>query len=389
LIKEILYFSSINWDFLYQRPHHILSRLARKGFRIIYIEPSFSLPRLRTKLSYEEGILKVEPGIDLPFLSRSYRNFIDRGGIIVLKSASPIAGWIASVKKMDKYHSFYNLLSISAQATMQLFGFSNPAIWTNQPYWLPVIRNLSHAGLVYDCLDEIRNFEGHSDVIHFENDLIRKAKLVLCTAEMLYRRCLSYNRNSYLVPNAVDFDHFKLALDHQLLIPDDIRDIPSPIIGYVGCVSDWFDMNLLIEIAVKNAQWSFVIIGPVICRMPANTEIPSNIYFLGKRNYYDLPRYLKQFDVGIIPFKITPLTLSTDPVKLYEYFAAGVPVVSTDLPEVCKYKPLVAIATDGKQFSEGIRLALGKKDVKSYLDIAMANTWDARCRDIMVLLEKL
>jgi hypothetical protein len=363
--------------------------LARKGFRIIYIDPSFCLPRLRTKLSYEEGILKIEPGIDLPFVSKSHRSFIDGGGVIVLKAASPMAGWIASVKKIDEYESLRNLLSISVQATMQLFGFSNPAIWTNQPYWLPIIKNLNHTALVYDCLDEISSFGGHSDVIHLENDLIKRANLVLCTAERLYKRCLSYNHNSYLVPNAVDFDHFKQALDDQLSIPDDIKEIPSPIIGYIGCVGDWFDMDLLIEIAAKNAQWSFVIIGPITCRMPASTEIPSNIYFLGKRDYFDLPRYLKQFDVGIIPFKITPLTLSTDPVKLYEYFAAGVPVVSTELPEVCKYKPAVAIATDGKQFSEEIRLALEKKDVKSYLDIAMANTWDARGREIMVLLERL
>jgi len=390
-MREILYLSSIDWDFLYQRPHHILSRLAKKGFRIIYVNAFFSPPRLRTKLSYEEGILKVEPGIDLPILSKSYRNVI--GGnvvnVVVLKAVGPTGGHVTSLKKIDKKDSLHNLLSTSIQATMHIFGFLNPAIWTNQPYWLPIIKNLNHKALVYDCLDEISGFEGHSDVIPFEKDLIERANLVLCTAERLYKRCLSDNPNSYLIPNAVDFDHFKLALDDQVFIPNDIKEIHKPIIGYIGCISSWFDMDLLIEVATENSGCSFVIIGPISCRMPTQTEIPTNIYFLGKRHYCDLPRYLRQFDVGIIPFKITPLTLSTDPVKLYEYFAAGIPVVSTELPEIFKYKPTVAIATDRKEFSEQIRLALEKKDIKPYLEIAMANTWDVRCKKIMELLERL
>lgn len=389
MIQEIVYFSSVSWDFLYQRPHHILSRLARKGFRIIYVEPFFCPPRLCTKLSYEEGILKVEPGIDFPLLSRRYENCLDQGGIVVVKGVSPIAGAIGSVKKMEEHHRLFNFLRLSIKALMQLFGFFSPAIWVNQPYWLPVISSITKRALVYDCLDEISGFTGHSDVILFEESLIKKANLVLCTAERLHKRCLSYNPNSHLVPNAVDFDHFKKALDDGLSIPDGIKDIPSPIIGYIGCIGDWFDMNLLLEIASKNPQWSFVIIGPIVCSMPFNADIPSNIYFLGKRNYCDLPSYLKQFDVGIIPFKINPLTLSTNPVKLYEYFAGGKPVVSTELPEVCKYKPVVATATDSKDFSGQIKLALENKNIKAYLNIAMANTWDVRCSQIVGLLEKL
>jgi hypothetical protein len=340
-------------------------------------------------LSYEERILKVEPGIDFPLLSRRYENCMDQGGIVVLKAVSPIVSGISTVKKMEKHRRLYNFLSLTVNAAMELFGFSSPVIWTNQPYWLPVISSFSHRALVYDCLDEISGFAGHSDVLPLEDDLINRATLVLCTAKRLLVRCMSLNRNSYLVANAVDFDHFNRALDNRLSIPDDIKDIPSPIIGYIGCIGDWFDMNLLTEIARQNVQWSFVIIGPICCTLPDYSDIPPNVYFLGKRNYGDLPRYLKQFDVGIIPFKITPLTLSTDPVKLYEYLAAGKPVVSTELPEVCKYKPVVATATDSKDFSGQIKLAIENKDIKAYLNIAMANTWDVRCSQIVGLLEKL
>jgi glycosyltransferase involved in cell wall biosynthesis len=386
--KEIVYFSCVPWNFLFQRPHHILSILAKRDFKIIYVEPFLSNLRLYTKMYIDNQIFEIIPGLDLPFVKNVYKNRIKIDNLIIKTRAVTTdkcyvhnATYINNAKK-NHYHS----ICISIKAIMQYLDFTNPMIWTSQPYWMPIISMIRPSSVIYDCLDEISAFTGHSSVVEFEKELIRKSNLIFCTAERLVEKCRVLNNNSHLLPNAVDYNHFKKALDKNTRIPDDVKHLPSPVIGYVGCVGDWFDLDLVIDIAKNNKNWSFLIIGPVPCKILEENKIPPNLYFVGKRNYNDLPNYLKKIDVSIIPFKITPLTLSTDPVKFYEYIAAGKPVVSTDLPEIRKYKDIVNIASNSKEFSEGIKKALKTPINLRYSDIAKQNTWDIRCDKIMNLL---
>lgn len=387
MCKEIVYFSCINWGFLYQRPQHILTRLNQKGFRIIYIEPNFAVPQFHSIVSENKGVLTVQFGLNI--FSRRQSNLIKNfNGIVVLRVPSSIISNINQISQIldSEYH--LSQIYFPVDVLTKICNFKQPQIWTIQPHWLPLIKKIKHNFLVYDCLDEISGFKGHDDVKNFEHELIKVSNLIFCTASILLEKTLKYNKNCFLIPNAVDLEHFCLALNNNSLIPEDIKHIPGPIIGYIGCIADWFDFDLVFKAAQERPLWTFVLIGPILNKQLNYKKSLSNIIFLGKKDYLELPKYLRKFDVGIIPFKIIPLTEATDPVKLYEYFASGIPVVSTRLPEVVKFIPFVSVADCESEFINKIEHALNKSDAKSYLEIAKKNTWDQRITEILKILKK-
>jgi len=182
----------------------------------------------------------------------------------------------------------------------------------------------------------------------------------------------------------VDLAHFATALDGGLEIPAELRALPRPVIGFFGLLADWVDLDLVRDIAKRRPDWSFALVGKQATGTEALRGLP-NVHLLGQKPYALLPAYCRGFDVGIIPFRKSDLTLRANPLKLREYLAAGLPVVSTSLPEVARYGGLVHLAEGTDGFTQAIARALGERSPASDRARAAAmeaESWEARVAEI-------
>ncbi len=231
-------------------------------------------------------------------------------------------------------------------------------LWTFAPDVDFLAGRFDEERLVYYCVDDFAAFEGFdADAINAaEARLASKADVVLATSKPLLKKCQRLHSNVHLVRHGVDYDHFASALDHRAQ-PEALQNIPRPIAGFVGLIDHWFDVPLVSEVATRMPDMSFVLIGDVRVDAGGLADL-SNVHLLGRKPYAELPGYLASFDVGLIPFVRNQLTESVNPIKLREYLAAGLPVVSTDLPEVRRYDEFVSLTDAPDAFANACRSAI-------------------------------
>ncbi|BCS94663.1 hypothetical protein DSLASN_02950 [Desulfoluna limicola] len=222
-----------------------------------------------------------------------------------------------------------------------------------------------------------------------EQEIINKADIIFVTAHKLYEKVkLVRNDNVYYLPNGANYSHFCRTSDSQSE-PSDIKNLPHPRVIYVGSVADWFDFDTLYHAANRCPDVSFIIIGPSDVNL-SHLDKFTNIHMLGGKNYSDIPKYVHFCDAAMIPFKKNKLTDSTNPVKLYEYFSAGLPVVSRNLDEIKRLCSPALLYDTPEEFVDNIQNALTKtKGDPSYYEFAQKNSWDARFSEIISHIEKL
>ncbi|MDT9027824.1 glycosyltransferase [Rossellomorea yichunensis] len=179
-----------------------------------------------------------------------------------------------------------------------------------------------------------------------------------------------------LLPNAADVEHFHSAKNSP--IPEDLASIPQPIIGFMGSISTWLDVEIIREMAQERPDWSFVWIGPDYIRMADHVHDLPQIHFLGRKKYQDLPAYVGQFSVGIVPFQIKKMTHSSSPIKMYEYLAAGVPVLSTPITEALYCPPVHTGATAAEWIKEIEQILSHPLPAKAYQIYAVEQSWQKR-----------
>ena len=193
-----------------------------------------------------------------------------------------------------------------------------------------------------------------------------------------------WSTRTVLVPNAADYEHFSRPVAAAEL-PADLRGLPRPVIGYVGEIAAWFDTGLVRRLALRHPEWSIVLVGPATAEA-RHALSGASIHLLGRRPYSELPRYLAGFDCCLIPFRASPLTAAVSPVKLYEYLAAGKPVVSTPLPSVLPFGREILIGAD-RRFLEAVDEAVAGRDDVAAAEArrgrARANTWEDRVARIL------
>ncbi len=267
-------------------------------------------------------------------------------------------------------------------------------LWIGIPSHATVeaIKSITPRLLVYDCIDNVAAFhQNRPDIIETERFLASAAQVVFATSTDLFEKMKPLNSKTFLVPNAVDSERFRVVAEQAHHPPRDMRQIKHPILGYVGEIAEWFDSDLVRDLATQNPNWSVVLIGKIHADIPSILPLP-NVYHLGWKRNADVPGYLSQFDVCLLPFKVNPLTNAVNPIKLYEYLAMGKPVVSTPIREVQSYRDVVEIA-DPSEFSAAVTKALqtagDEKRVKRRLEIAETNTWDIRVDEIIRILNAL
>ncbi len=267
------------------------------------------------------------------------------------------------------------------------WGLQRPQLWIFQPNAVDFIGEFHESLVVYYCVDDFSGFSYLNAKLmrQKEQNLTARANVVFVTARKLLDQKLAQNPHTYLVPHAVNHELFAQALVPDCVVPVELQRLPRPIIGYYGNLYDWVDQELLAALAQARPAWSFVLVGKIMSEVSV-LQAQRNIHLLGPRSYEELPAYCKGFDVGIIPYKTAdPRMQSVNPLKLREYLAAGLPVVSVDLPEVHNVCADVRVAHTVAEFLQQIEAALAQNssaDRCRRSQAMLTETWSARMATI-------
>jgi len=365
---DVICFSVVDWETRYQRPQQIMAQFAAHGHRVFYLStsrfrPANSTPGISVKV-VKENIYEVS-------LS-AYRKPNVYGDENWGESHIPLLASLAELRRAFNINDAIGYVMIASWVDLALEARQR---WG----WRTV----------YDCMDEWDNFPGiKRPVVAMELRLVQACDLLVVTAQRLFEKWRSYKRPLTLARNAADFDFFM-----QHCLPNDLLpEIRNPVVGYYGAICEWFDVELMTQVASKRPQYTFVLIGGVFGVNVASLEALPNVRLLGQQPYDRMPRYLHHFDACIIPFKLNAVTEATDPVKLYEYLSGGKPVVSIALPELETYRKYLYLASDQKDFLVKLDAALAEDNVElaaSRKELAREHTWESRFKQIETDLKKI
>jgi glycosyltransferase involved in cell wall biosynthesis/tRNA A-37 threonylcarbamoyl transferase component Bud32 len=261
-------------------------------------------------------------------------------------------------------------------------NISKAICFVDLPFWSPLVLELQKGygwKVIFNSMDQLSGFSNVTPaMLESEDELAQNSDLILATSHLLFNEKSRLNKNCLLVPNGTDFDHFNYSPD---VLPEELKDVSKPIIGYYGALSDWLDTELIHNLASARPNWNFILIGRIESADVSQLKTMSNVFFLGEKPYEHLPGYLQHFDTCIIPFKKIPLTEATNPVKLFEFLSAGKSVVATDLDELRYYQEYVRLASSPNDWLEAVELALDDylpAQVEKRMQFARQNTWDER-----------
>ena len=299
---DLLCFSHLRWDFVYQRPQHLLKRCARDR-RVFFVEePVFDNGSMRLDVSERDPNLKVV----VPHLPEGLRSEIAKTAVL---------------------HDMVQRLLVENNIHQYL-------AWYYTPMALDFTRHLKPLAVIYDCMDELSAFRGAPECLTLrERELFQTADLVFTGGQTLYEAKRDKHHSVFAFPSSIDRDHFMQARQ-PIADPEDQRDIPHPRLGFFGVVDERFDVELLDEASRLRPDWQFVIIGPVVKIDPEILPRRENIHYLGGKSYEDLPSYIAGWDVALLLFALNESTRFISPTKTPEYLAAGKPVVSTPIRDV-------------------------------------------------------
>jgi glycosyltransferase involved in cell wall biosynthesis len=266
----------------------------------------------------------------------------------------------------------------TVKAAVRDLGFTDPILVIAAPNAADYLAELGEALSVYYCIDDFTQWPGALTrrITEWEEVLLRRCDVVMATAQSLREKKTRAGRVPVYLPHGVDVEHFARS---GTVVPDRVAALPKPVIGFFGAISPWVDLDLIAGIARSRPAWSIAMIGGADVDVEPLRALP-NVHLFGKIPYAELPAYAQGFDVGLIPFVVNELTASVNPLKLLEYFACGLPVVSSDMPEVRRFGPAVGIARDTEGFVAAIDASLAADSQvhrRERLDIARQSSWSA------------
>ncbi|MDX2092049.1 MAG: glycosyltransferase [Kofleriaceae bacterium] len=285
------------------------------------------------------------------------------------------------------------LLRATIKAMRLRLGIDRFQLWTFLPTTAPYVGSLGEELAVYYCVDEwsLFSYLDREHIVAAERALLAKVDAVFAVNHALADAKRRVNGATFVSPHGVDHALFARALDDATPVPGDLASIRGPRIGFYGTLRDWVDFDLIAHIARARPQWSIVLIGQQLADIAALAGLP-NVHLLGQRPHRELPAYCKGFDVGIIPYRIDARMSFVNPLKLREYLSAGLPVVSTAVPEVERYSGMCRIASTPNAFVAALDAALheGSPTARGQRSTAMKNeTWSARVAEVVNHVEDI
>lgn len=286
-------------------------------------------------------------------------------------------------KKIQSFNRAF--LKFQIRRAMKKLNMKNPVNWIFNPAAAIIAGQLREDLLIYYCVDEYSAFTGvpAQTLAALERMLLEKSDAVIVSAEKLYQSKKHIRPDIKIVRHGVDFDHFAKTLDPQTPIHPDVAQLKKPLIGYFGLIAeDWVDIPLIEKVAQRFPQASIVMLGKCTMNVSALSKYP-NVHLLGRKPYADLPQYCKAFDVALIPFPISQVTLNANPLKAREYLAAGLPTVSTKIPEVEILGDKCLIGNDHEDFLNKIEQALKKPGPsRDRSESIRHESWSARLDEV-------
>ncbi|MER9623306.1 glycosyltransferase [Mesorhizobium sp. M0222] len=352
---DIVCFANIAWSARYQRPQQLMSNLAARGYRVLYIVPSRTPP----------------PGRDYDLLE------VANGVFEVSLRADSVQDFYSKSMSRENQTAFGEAMSALARD----LRIKTAVTVVHLTYWTPLalaLRTSRGWHVQYDCMDEWDNFPNIGrDLLHDEETLVREADLVTVTAALLQDKWQAKARRCALVRNGVDYTFFQ-----ERCVPNDLlASMKAPIIGYYGALAEWLDFELIAAVARQRPDWSFVLIGDDFSTDLAGLDSLPNVHLLGLRPYSEMPQYLYWFDACLIPFRVYNVTHAVDPVKFYEYMSAGKPVIATPTAELQVYKDYLSFAATPDETVQALEAALAHSDQalsRRRRELAKANDWSER-----------
>ena len=356
--SPVVVFSHLRWDFVYQRPQHLLSRLAARQ-PVLFVE---------------------EPEPDPAGPARWDRS-APAPGVTVFRPRTPLA-------EPGFHPAQLALVAPMMDEVREAAGPGGIIAWLYTPMALPLARRLDPALVVYDCMDELSLFAGAPpELVAREAELMELADVVFTGGPSLYRAKRGRHPNVHCFTSSVDAEHFGRARAGRPDTPDepaDQRDLPHPRLGYYGVIDERLDLPLLAALADAHPEWQLVLVGPVVKIDPATLPRRANIHYTGQRRYDELPAYLAGWDVCLLPFALNDSTRFISPTKTLEYMAAERPIVSTPITDVVEpYGDIVYLGDTPEAFIRACERALASDGAErerrgSLMRGVLARTsWDA------------
>lgn len=360
-VRDLVCFSHLRWNFVYQRPQHLISRFA-KSFRVFFIEEPIlnaATDKLETYVS-DENVKVVVPHLlgdhtrpDIPFRLQEL------------------------VENM--FHD--------EEITNYIF-------WYYTPMALKFSREFEPRFVVYDCMDELSAFKAASPELKtMEQELMERADVVFAGGQSLFESKKKHHNRTYLFPSSIDREHFGRTRSIEKDVAEQ-EHLPRPRLGYFGVIDERLDIELLETVARMRPGWQFIMIGPVVKIDPLSLPSFPNIHYLGGKSYKELPDYIAGWDVALIPFAHNEATRYISPTKTPEYLAAGKPVVSTPIIDVIRpygNKGLVRIAGTAEEFVKVAEEELNHQDRSEWLemvdDFLRLSSWDNTYQDMLNIIE--
>lgn len=368
-LPDIVIFGMIAYDFRFQRPQQLVAHLARIGHRVFYIEHEFRPAHIKLGKA--------------PFSARQAAE-----NLFVVRLTGDRNYFIYAEQMSERGRQVVQASLASLQATAQI----DKSVWIVQhPFWENVLPD-SCRPLVYEAFDDHSGFAQAGKWVAKQEELLAKrADQIIVSSRGLDQRFNQLSSRVTLIANGADTR--SLSELPSLPMPDQLKYLNQPIIGYHGAIEEWFDGELTEKLLQAYPQASFVLIGAVHNRAVVKlAQTHHNLHLLGEIPYAELPAYLQHFQAAIIPFLLTPVIQATLPVKFFEYLALGKPVVSTPLPELQRYRQLCYLADNDDEFVTQLEMALAESKpelVTQRQTEAVKHDWQLLAQQLSQLLTHL
>jgi glycosyltransferase involved in cell wall biosynthesis len=365
---SIVAFSHLRWNFVYQRPQHLLSRLAATHPVVFVEEPELD----------SDGPSRWERGKPQPNLT-------------VYRPKTPV--------RTPGFHAgqFPVLEPLIAELRAEL-GDTSVLAWLYTPMALPLARALAPDGMVYDCMDELSLFLGAPpELLSHEAELLKHADVMFTGGRSLFRAKQSRHPNAHCFPSSVDAAHFRLAdaEGRPISEAEDQAELPHPRLGFYGVMDERLDLEIVDRIADAHPEWQIVLVGPIVKIDPERLPRRPNIHYFSQRSYDELPRYLAGWDVCLLPFARNDATRFISPTKTLEYMAAELPIVSTPITDVAQpYGDIVYLGGTPGEFLAACEAALASSAeeragrAEQMRKVLAGTSWDVTVAAMATLLDQ-